>query len=384
MKKKILAILISMTLIQEAYCDPPADLFGKNLLDNGGFQTMNPSDTVPAGWTVKSTGSNATVSADPEKALVEKNSLKISMPESGDTGTLVSCDPVSVTPGKRYLFSVAFRQEGMSVLENDHYPFKGVDAQATIYWLGSDDRLIKADTIGLPYGPCAWDFRDLIVEAPGGAERASINLAMSNNSLKTSGTNIPSIIWWDAVQLREYTPPVGESAAPQAQSQVFHPAAESSWSGMNGEWSHTVEDKEAQAGQALEALASGKTGLVTDSPQLSHMPAGLYRLKAKVSISETGSDVSIGYIDVNSQYAASRTILYIIPNKFSAAGQYTDIQGDFIVRDNGWNAISAYTEGLQKWKIDSIEIIPLVVFSQADLQQMFPSYDSATPEERKP
>jgi hypothetical protein len=353
-------------------------------VENGGFENMNPSDPIPAGWTVKATGDSSTVSADPASALVEKSSLKLSMPESGTPGIQVSCDPVSVTPGKRYLFSAAFRQEGMSVPEDDRSVYKGVDAQATIRWLGSDGQPIKTVKIGLPYGPCAWDICDLIVEAPEGAERASINLAMGNDSLQTSGTNIPSAIWFDAVQLREYTVPAGASAGSQEESQVFHPATESTWHTMSGEWSHAVDDQGAQGGQALEALAPGKAGLMTSSPYLPAMSAGLYRVKAKVSVPETESDLSLGFIDVVSQYSGRRAGIDIIPNKFPAAGQYADIQSDFIVRNNGWFSIRAYTEGGQKWKIDSIEIIPLGGFSPADLQQVYPGYDGATPEDRRP
>lgn len=378
MTKHILAILVATTLAHRADCAKPADYFGSNLVQNDGFEDAS-SDLIPTGWTIRNSGNEAQVSVEADNALAGKNSLKISMPDSIDAGESpiqVTSDRISVTPGHRYLFSVAFRQEGMSVLENDRYSFKGVAAEAAVSWLGSDDRVLKTVNIGLPYGPCNWDIRDQILQAPDDACAALVHLVFGNKSLAASGTNIPSTIWWDAIQFRDYTPPSGPQAVLQSDSQVVHPGADPNWQTGVQNGMYQADADPAATGGTVQKAAVGAAGWWIHSPHLT-LPDGLYRINVRLSIPDTSSDDSVGFVDVSSQHASTRAKKEIVPSEAPEIGKYADIPLDFIVRGNGWTIVRAHTEGNQAWKIDSIEIVPLVQFSEEDMQQIYPGYDAA-------
>jgi len=379
MKTLTLCLLIATTPLLAAPANPSVTSFGQNLMLNGDFEEGGPA--LPDYWTTLPTlPDGAVVLADTEGALTGRQALKISVPESGERAAQVVSTPIEVTAGKHYLFSFGYRQEGCGKIgEKGNWENAGISSSSSIVWLDSGNLEISRQVFGLPYSTCPWTLQDLIIEAPENASLVVINFNISNDSLTVNQENIPSTLWVDAAQWAEYTPPAEPVSGSDGQTLSFDPTMEPTWQALS-QWGATVDDAAARDGTALEALQAGE-GYFAHSPYMEAMPPGLYRIKARIAVPTTNSEEIAGYLDVDSQYAFRRVEMNVIPNKAAAAGEYADIQRDFIVRDNGWWSIRAQTSGEQKWRIDSIEVVPLQLFSNADLQRIFPGYEVATPKE---
>lgn len=371
-----------------------ADLFGTNLIQNCGFETTENSSVT--GWKFLSGGNTAAISADPAGSLTGACSLKISLLESGTSGMVISA-PAPVTPGASYLFSISFRQEGVSVNQGGRYAFSGVSASALLTWLDEKATpLPGAVTLQFPYMPTPWDIGDAIVLAPATAKFARVQVSMSNQSKKASGTNIPSVLWLDAVQLREYAaPPTPEWAtakaalvvdgyAPESEVKTFFPASDSTWRNTNGQWSKSITDDKTERGGALKAEVCGSNGIMAHSPYYAALPPGLYRVVARVAVAAGSNPAKAGYIDVPSQRASRRALLDIVPKDFPVPGEYRNVEKDFLIREDGWWSLRAYTEGKEEWRIDSIRVFPLAKFSDTELIEVFPGCEGSVPEGLQP
>lgn len=372
----------------------PTGLFGVNLLKNGGFETFE-NNSAP-GWSFQINGKNAAVSADQKSALSGAQSLKISLPESGSSCQVVST-PVLVTPGKSYLFSISFRQEGMSSMKNGTYAFSGVEGSASLEWLDEKEKAITGSApLQFPYAPSPWDIRDAIVVAPATAKSVIVQVSFGNESAKQVAANIPSCLWLDEVHLREYTPPPTPAWATQkaglvvdgfvsdTEVKTFFPASDTTWRYINGQWSKSITDGKTERGGALKAEACGSVGIMANSPYYQAMPPGLYRMIARVAVPDISSPEKSGFIDIDSQNAGERAMLEIVPRDFPVSGEYRNVERDFLVRDDGWWSLRAYTDGKQEWRIDSIRVFPLTTFSDVQLIEVFPGCDGAVPADLKP
>jgi len=379
MKTLTLCFLIAATPLLAAPANPSVTSFGQNLMLNGDFEEGDPA--APDYWTIlPNLPDGAVVLADTEGALTGRQALKISVPESGERGVQVVSTPIEVTAGKFYLFSFGYRQENCGKMnESGAWVFAGISPSGSIAWLDAVNQEISRQAVVLPYSTCPWALKDQIFEAPKDAASVVINFSIHNDSLNVNQTNIPATLWLDAAQWVEYTPPSEPVSGSDVQTLSFDPTMETTWQALS-QWGETVDDAKARDGTALEALQAGE-GYFAHSPYMEAVPHGLYRIKARIAVPANNSEVIAGYVDVTSQYAASRAEMNVIPNKAPADGEYADIQRDFIVRDNGWWSIRAHTSGEQKWRIDSIEVVPLQLFSNADLQQVLPGYEVATPKD---
>lgn len=368
--------------------------FSENLLKNGGYESWAKQSTP--GWTARANGGNATVSTDRMASLSGVKSLKISLPESDSGGQVISW-PVPVSPGKSYLFSISFRQEGMSIPKEGRYNYAGVSSSVTLSWQDENRQALPgAVLMAFPYGPSPWDIRDALVTAPPSARYATVTASISNMSAKESGSNIPSALWLDAAQLREYSPPATPASAtekapllvdgylPDTEVKTFFPGSDSTWHSKNGQWSKSITDEKTERGGALKAEAFGSQGIMAHSPYYTALTPGLYRVIAKVAVSDPASVGEAGFIDVQGQYSGDRAKLQVVPNQFPAAGEYMSIERDFVVRDAGWWSLRPYTEGKTEWRIDSIRVFPLATFSDTTLIDIYPGCEGAVPEHLKP
>ncbi|MBU4212359.1 MAG: hypothetical protein KKD33_07230, partial [Verrucomicrobia bacterium] len=329
--------------------------------------------------------------ADEKTVLTGKAALKFELPEQG--GVSLRSKPVAVAGGGLYLFSAAYRSEGFG----KPGAYSGVSASMNVEWLDVTGKGVgRAGALAFPYHAMDWDLRDFFARAPPAAAQAVVTMAFNNQSLEVSGKNIPSVLWLDAVQLREYNPPPTpdwakkkaelfvDGFAPETQVKTFFPASDPAWHSKNGQWSKSITDKKAERGGALKAVACGSSGIMGHSPYFPALPPGLYRIIAKIAVRENTSDAKAGYIDIDSSRAAGRTFIDIIPKEFTTPDEYMEIRKDFIIRDDGWWDIRLFTEGKQEWRVDSIRVFPLYVFSDLELISVYPGCEGSVPAELKP
>ena len=359
---------------------------GENLVSNAGFEEAAREGRPVPGWRVIAHGGHPVVRGDAQEALVGRQSLRLELAQSPASVTVQS-DPIAIQPGRTYLFSIGFRQEGFTDAKGVREKHAGVGSHATVVWLdGRKRRVGQARSISrFPYGPSRWDLRDGLAAAPAGARFAAAYVGFSNSSYKHAPRSIPSTLWLDAVQLREYRPPetpdwakgettrLVDGVVDQSAVRSFFVAESREFRAKGGQWSKQIVDARAERGNALLSPAQAGYGLMAHSPYFGGVIPGLYRLRARIRVSDNTSTSRAGYIDVVEEYPGTRLFMEVMPTRFESASRYQVVEQDFILRGAGWWCIRLYTDGNQAWAIDSIKIVPLHELRDRQLLSIFPA-----------
>ena len=373
-----------------------------NLVPNADFEEMAAGNPLPQGWTVQITpDKGATATADTAVFLKGRQSLRLDVPKSmadNKPAVVVSSAAIPVAPEALYLVSFAFRQEGFnSTGEPNHY--EGVTANPHLEWLDEKQNSVGRSAIlsQFPYGPCRWDLRDAFEPAPANARFAQIVVSVTNGALSHGGKNVPATLWLDTIQLRRYLPPAtpewakGETArivdggmVADQRMQSYFVGCDDAFSNMRGgSWSRIVPDPQAERGMALQAQTGAGRGYLTHSPYFNALPAGLYRLRARVKLPLAKEPGAVGFVDINSQNAAMRQILPFVPTP-DTAGKYTVFEADFVLRDASWWSLRVVTYGKEVWSIDSLKVVPLHEFEDRQLLAVYPGCEGEIPADLKP
>lgn len=357
---------------------------GTNLLANADFEDIDGDISVLKRWHGQfPTNRGVALRTDSKVRLSGKNSLKIFLPQS-DSRASVSSDFVPIDAGQSYLVTMGFCQKGFN--RKGAVLYEGVNSHPFLQWYDKKKGMIgKSDAMsGFPYGPSRWDMRDGIAIAPTNASYARFGVNMGNNSEKHVGETIPSTLWIDAVQLREYHRPetpdwakgktelIVDGGLDTSPVRSFFLAGKDGFGGQGGKWSKVVVDKDAERGSALCAPANSGAGMMAHSSYFSAMPPGLYRLRARVKVTDNTAAKRAGCIETTSQLAGLRLMINFHPRMFSKADQYQDFEKDFILRDNGWWCVRANTDGNQSWSIDSVKVFPLYELEDRQLFSIYP------------
>ena len=355
---------------------------GENLVANAGFEDAQ-TNGLPAGWHAVVQGAGAEVSRDDTVRLIGKASLRIATASA--SSAQVRSDPIPVQAGHAYLASAVVRQEGFNTLPGYQNRFQGVSSWWSVEWHDEGGRVLGSQSCSMPYGPMPWRVSDVFARAPVAAASAVFALSVGNNSLRESGTNVPSTAWVDCVQLSEYHPPptpawaLGETArivegGPDMSRIRAHFVASSPEfvNSRDGMWSKVAVDPQAERGSALVAPAGTGKGLMAHSPYWGAMPAGLYRLRARVKVSDPAAAARAGVIDIDSSSSGPRLALEIRPQSLARSNEYAVLEEDFILRDNGWWDIRLWTDGNQSWAVDSVKVVPLAELEDRQLMAVYP------------
>lgn len=375
-----------LVLLASAHAALAQEWLGENLVPNAGFEVAQGDIRAVPGWHAAMHGGKPVVRTDAQGALVGRYALRLELAQSPASVTVRS-DPIAIEPGQTYLFSIAFRQEGFTDAKGVREKHAGVGSHATVAWLdGKKRRVGQARSISrFPYGPSRWDMRDGFVTAPAQARFAAVQVGFSNNSHKHAKHAIPSTLWIDAVQLREYRPPATpewakgqtprlvDGVADQSAVRSFFVAESREFRAKGGQWSKPIVDTQAERGNALLAPAGSGPGLMAHSPYFGGVVPGLYRLRARLRVSDVSSSKRAGTIDVVEELPGTRLYMEVTPSRFGAADRYEVVEQDFILRGAGWWAMRLYTDGGQAWAIDSIKIVPLHELRDRQLMSIFPA-----------
>ncbi len=379
---KYLRITVILIMAMGVLC---AQTFGPNLADNASFEKLDEVER-PVNWSWTANPPGGTVSADAKVVLVGKQALKLELP---DTAALqVRSQAIPVTAGTVYLFSVGFRSEGFG----EPGKYCGVDAYMSLEWQDAAGKQVGRH-IGpaFPYQPSPWDLRDNFATAPAAATQVFITCGFNNHSKAETGTNIPSALWLDGIQLRAYTAPATPEWAlkpPErivdggwSTSRVYMPnLATLNYAG--GKWSPIITEKNSTFGTVLSSPKDvGSRNLMCHSPYMMNPRPGLYRAIIRCKVADNMRKEVAGGIDIDSQFASGRADLPLLPSVFKAPNVWQDFTVDFVLRTPGYWSFRIRTEGNQPFTVDSVRTFPLQHFTDAQLLDIYPGSDGAVPPE---
>jgi len=357
---------------------------GANLLPNPGFEAVAGDLAAHKHWHGSAPrDKGAVIATDRSVRLAGKQSLRIFLPRCPSHATVAS-GLAPVVGARWYFASLGFRQQGFN--RKGQRLHEGVNAHPSLEWLDKAKRVVgRSQCLGrFPYGPSPWDLRDGFAQAPAEAAFARIRVSMLNGSEKKVGEAIPSTLWLDAVQLRQYDPPATPAWATgeterlvdgdmeRSAVRAYFVAASPGFGGRGGAWAKVVVDPDAERGAAVRAPAGAGKGMMLHSSYFLAIPPGLYRLRARVKVSDNTPAGRAGHVEIIAQLSAVRLTLGVWPRQLAASGRYQVFERDFILRDDGWWCIRAFTEGGQSWAIDSLKLVPLHELADRQLLAIYP------------
>jgi uncharacterized membrane protein len=369
------------------------DWVGPNLLANPGFEAAAASG-LPKDWTLTATpAGSAKFSLDRQVFLVGKAALKAEVPDTGSAA--VRSRPTPVEAGKWYLISVGYRSTGFG----EKGKYSGVDGYVAVTWNDASGKQVGSSPgISFPYNAVDWDLGDRFVQAPAGAAELVLTASVNNHSQQQIGKNIPSALWLDGWQVRQYNPPptpawalekvprIVEGGLSTARVQAYQLSTQNM---AGGKWSAIAADPQATYDSVITSPEGVGRGIMAHSPYFTNAPAGLYRalLRAKVAKNagdrNTG-DKEAGAIDVFSEFAGIRAELHLFPKEFSAAGAYQEFSVDFVLRTAGYWGYRVYTEGSQPFTADIVKVFPLALVEDKQLLDLYPGSEGSIPADVQP
>jgi len=382
------AAIFAAVLFAAAVAWAAEDWIGPNLLANPGFEQAD-DQGVPMDWVAAAQpAGSAQFSLDKEVFLVGTAALKIEVPNTG--GAFVRCKPVPVEGGKWYLFSIGYRTEGFGPPGK----YSGVDSSVGVTWLDAEGKNVGGGpAVAFPYHAIDWDLRDCFLQAPPAATQAVFTVVIGNHSQERTGTNIPSALWLDGGQVREYIPPPTPEWALQKVPRIVEGGISTArvqayqLSGQNvagGKWSPIIPDPEATYDSVITSPEGVGRGLMAHSPYFTNAPPGLYRAILRCKVADNTRGEKAGMMDIFSEFASTRAVLDLYAKDFAAPNKFQEFSVDFILRTAGYWGFRVYTEGNQPFTADIVKIFPLALLEDRQLLDLYPGSEGAIPQELQP
>ncbi|MHB8972192.1 MAG: glutamine amidotransferase [Pirellulaceae bacterium] len=393
MTMRLSLVCVQMGSLVLALCTAPAlatdvDWVGPNRLANPEFEIAG-EQGLPQDWAVTSTPvGSAKYSLDQQIFLVGKTALKA---EVSDTGVAsVSAQPVPVEGGKWYLVSLGYRTTGFG----EPGKYSGVDAYVSVTWHDTAGKQIGSSPgLSFPYHPVDWDLGDRFVRAPTGAAQLRLTVSLNNHSQQQTGKNIPSVLWLDGCQVRQYNPPPTPEWALQKVPRIVEGGLSTSrvqayqLSNQNmagGKWSSIVSDPQATYDSAVSSPEGVAHGIMAHSPYFTNAPPGLYRVLLRSKVASNTGGIESGSLDVFSEYASTRAELHLFPQDFATANTYDEFSVDFVLRSAGYWGFRVYTQGNQSFTADIVKVFRLAPLQDKQLLELYPGSEGAIPADVQP
>jgi uncharacterized membrane protein len=385
--------VLGLASLALAFCAAPClaaglDWVGPNLLANPDFETAG-NEGLPVNWTLTATpAGTARFSLDRQVFLVGKAALKAEVPDTG--AALVRSKPVPVEGGRWYLVSVGYRSEGFG----ERGKYSGVDAYVAVAWNDAAGKQINSSPgISFPYHAVDWDLGDRFVQAPAGAAQLVLTASLNNHSQQQIGRNVPSALWLDGWQVRQYNPPptpewalqkvprIVEGGLSTSRAQAYQLSSQNM---AGGKWSTIVADAQATYDSVLSSPEGVGHGIMAHSPYFTNAPPGLYRALLRCKVAANDGDKEAGAMDVFSELAGMRADLHLSPKDFTAAGAYREFPVDFVLRSAGYWGFRVYTQGNQPFTADIVKVFPLALLEDKQLLELYPGSEGVIPAEVQP
>lgn len=359
------------------------DWVGPNLLANPDFELAG-DQLQPRDWAVAAApAGSARFALDGQIFLTGKASLKAEVPDTGMA--TVRSKPVRVEAGQWYLVSVGYRTAGFG----QRGKYSGVDANVGVAWNDAAGREIGVlHGFRFPYDPVDWDLGDCFARAPAGAASMVLSIGLGNHSRRQMGTNIPSAMWLDGCQVRQYNPPptppwalekvprIVEGGLSTARAQAYQLSSQHM---AGGKWSTILSDPRATYDSVLSSPAGVGRGIMAHSPYFTNAPAGLYRALLRAKVADNRGPLPAGSLDIFSEFAATRAELRLTAQDFQAANTYQEFPVDFVLRSAGYWGFRAFTEGNQPFTADVVKVFPLALLEDQQLLELYPGSEGTIP-----
>jgi len=375
------ASLCMTLLLIGATPDAPEWPFGPNGVANGTFEAEMTGKTIP-GWTVTQNPKGcARVSLDTKDPLQGAASLRLDLPAAG--AVTLQCSPVPVRPGSQVLVAYGFRHVGFSPT----HVYNGVNCLISLRWRDRAGKQLGHVNVGHPYGACEWSFRDRFFQVPEKAASMTLAYHFSNHSKKHSGTNVPSALVVDAVQIRPYTPPPTPAEARAPAERIVEGgisttnilstflANQQVNRYVGSKWAKALADPKAERGMAIQSPKDCGNGIMGHSPTRPALPPGLYRVILRAKVHDTTDTKAVGMIDIASQQYGIRLQREFRGRDFAKPDTYEWIEADFVSRGGGYWLWRVWTKGRQPLTVESIRIAPLATFNDGQLLDLFPGVE---------
>ena len=222
-----------------------------------------------------------------------------------------------MVPGFRRLPHEGFGQPGK---------YAGVESAVAVTWNDAAGKEIGSPAgIRFPYYAMDWDLGDRFVLAPAGAAQLVVTTNLNNQSQRQIGKNIPSALWLDGCQVRQYNPPptpewavqkvprIVEGGLNTSRAQAYQLANQNM---AGGKWSSIVADPQATYDSVISSPAGVGRGMMAHSPYFTNAPPGLYRALLRAKVAANTGDMQAGAMDVFSEFAGMRAELGLFPKDF--------------------------------------------------------------------
>ena len=238
-----------------------------------------------------------------------------------------------------------------------------------------------------------WDLGDRFVLAPAGAAQLVLTASLNNHSQQQIGKNIPSTLWLDGWQIRQYTPPptpewalqkvprIVEGGLSTSRAQAYQLSSQNM---AGGKWSSIVNDPQATYDSVISSPEGVGRGIMAHSPYFTNAPPGLYRAVLRCKVAANTGDQEAGALDVFSEFASTRAELHLFPKDFASANTYQEFSVDFILRSAGYWGFRVYTQGNQPFTADMVKIFPLALLEDKQLLELYPGSEGAIPADIQP
>jgi hypothetical protein len=379
---------LALTLAAAPSRSAEVDWIGPNLLSNPDFETAD-DQGLPVDWTVTATpDGSAHFSLDQQIFLAGTAALKAEVPDTG--AAAVRSKPVPVEGGRWYLVSVGYRSEGFG----ERGKYSGVDSYVAVTWNDAAGKQISSSPgISFPYHAVDWDLGDRFIQAPAGAAQLILTASLNNHSQQQIGKNIPSTLWLDGWQIRQYTPlptppwalekvpRIVEGGLSTSRAQAYQLSSQDM---AGGKWSTIVNDPQATYDSVIASPEGVGRGIMAHSPYFTNAPPGLYRAVLRCKVAANTGDQQTGALDVFSELASTRAELRLAPNDFAAADTYQDFSVDFILRAAGYWGFRVYTQGNEPFTADTVKVFPLALLEDKQLLDLYPGSEGAIPADLQP
>ena len=265
----------------------------------------------------------------------------------------------------------------------------------SVNWQDADGKgLGSSPGISFPYNAVDWDLGDRFVLAPPGAARLILTASLGNNSEKEFGKNIPSTMWLDGWQIREYTPPptpdwakakvprIVEGGLSTSRAQAYQLSSQNY---AGGKWSTIVPDPDATYDSVITSPENvGSRNIMAHTAYFTNPPVGLYRAVLRCKVTNNTGDKEAGSMDVFSELASQRGELHLFPKDFAVPNKFQEFSVDFILRNAGYWGIRVYTEGNQPFTADIVKVFPLALLEDKQLLDLYPGSEGAIPADVQP
>ena len=298
--------------------------------------------------------------------------------------------PVPVEGGQWYLVSVGYRTTGFG----EPGKYSGVDSYVSVTWNDAAGKQIGSSPgISFPYHPVDWDLGDRFVLAPAGAAQLVLTVSLNNHSQQQIGKNIPSALWLDGWQVRQYNPPptpewalqkvprIVEGGLSTSRAQAYQLSSQNM---AGGKWSSIVADPQATYDSVISSPEGVGRGIMAHSPYFTNAPPGLYRAVLRSKVASNTGDKKPGPWTCSPSSPARGPNSICFPRTFRRRTPIRSSPSTSSCAPPATGAFGSTRRAISRSPRTSSKIFPLALLEDKQLLELYPGSEGAIPADVQP